>query len=382
MIRFFLLFILFVSCSNYIFAQQDIDILNVPTAKPATGKQNKPKVTETPKSKRSDFKAKIEQTQKVLFVPNLPDKTEDSLILVIKLLQDSSARANDRILQLFEQSIEDKRSAIDIIKDKNNEIREKDLEVHKVKCDSSNFDNFFRLSFILTEKNRKRITFSNDLIRVKIKKQIKDADFTDKNIIHVSGKDYAQQPILYPQDIVKFDFVSQRNKEFETKNKRNYYVFFYTKFDKTIGSYTIDDIEKACLTHQELKDFTTFSSMNVANYDTNDITLRSKKVIFKAWDGDDKVADGDKITLILNDKLLVFKDTQLFSKDSPTTSELIELKEGLNTLTVIASSYGNNKGFINPFITVDDGYLHKQPVFKESGSWKEKTWTIFVKSFD
>jgi hypothetical protein len=109
--------------------------------------------------------------------------------------------------------------------------------------------------------------------------------------------------------------------------------------------------------------------------------LRSKKVIFKAWNGD-KTADGDKITVILNDDILVFRDTALFSKHSPAISKSIELKDGLNTLTIIASSYGSNNQIITPFITVDDGYLHKQPIFQKSGSWKEKTWTIFVKIFD
>jgi hypothetical protein len=381
MIRLFLLFASFVSYSNYIFAQQDLDILNVPTVKPTTSKQNKPKVTDISKIKRADFKDKIQQTQEALFVPDLSNKIKDSLTTIINLYKDSLTNANEKTVEVYEKSKYDKNTLLEIIADMKKDIRENNLEVHKVKCDSSNLDNFLRLSFILTEKNRKKITSSNDVIKMRIKKQVGNEDFTSKNIIHISGKDYTQEPIILPKNDIKFDFISAKNDEFKSKDRFNFYVFLYSQFDKPIGSYIISNLKESCVNHQELKEFSTFSNMNVANYDTNDVTLRSKKVIFKAWDGD-KIADGDKITVILNDEILVFSGTPLFSKDSPAISKLIELKNGLNNLTVIASSYGSRSQIITPFITIDDGYLHKQPIFQESGSWKEKTWTIFVKSFD
>lgn len=381
MIKFLLFHTFFIMCAINSFSQ-DVEILNIPTIKPTTSKPTKPKVGEVTKGKRLDIKEKIQQTQDALLVPNLPKYKEDSLYLVIKSYKDSLDKANNRTIEVIRQSSDDKNTLVDILKDQQKEIREYNLETHKVKCDSSNFDNFLRLSFVLTEKNRKKIVSSNDLIKVRIKKQIGNEDFTNKDIVHISGKDFAQETIISPKDIVKFDFISAKNNEFKSKQRFNFYAFIYDlQSDKPIGSYIINNLEDACLTHQELKEFSTFSKVNVGNYDTTDITLRTKKVIFKAWDGD-KTADGDKITVILNDDILVFREISLFSKDSPTTSKLIELKEGLNTITIIASSYGSNKQIITPFITVDDGYLHKQPLFQDSGNWKERTWTIYVKSFD
>jgi hypothetical protein len=160
MIRFLLFLITFISFSIFSFAQSDVEILNIPTTKSTSNKVNKPKVADVAKGKRLDLKDKIQQTQEALLAPNLPKYKEDSLYLVIESYRDSLNKANKKTIEVIKESTDDKNTLIDILKDREKEIRDYTLETHKVKCDSSNFDNFITLSFILTEKNRKKILSS------------------------------------------------------------------------------------------------------------------------------------------------------------------------------------------------------------------------------
>lgn len=252
------------------------------------------------------------------------------------------------------------------------------LEVFDCHCENFATKNEIQLRFVVSAKNRKKITSSSESFEIRIKSQSADNTLNDINTIE--GQSEAKLKIDFPADTIKYSFKAQK-KDFLNDNffngGRNYFInFFHAEYDKVLSTFTIWNLNDQCGVGKKTLEEISTKSRNIPKKDFNDKTLRDKNVTFYCWDWD-KEADGDEISIFLNGVKII--DNAPLKSENYKLSTKVIMVEGENEIRIVSEKTGKNPSN-TAYIFIDDGYYHIPVNYKCEGEWTDKKWKVFVNS--